>query len=503
MKKTKTLYLVCILFVLGSCHSTSWQKTNTYELELSAPESIQRVFELEKDNTLYLKAMSPAYNYKYDVGEKDAFYGKDSLGFRFNTVSIQLHEKMPRSKVMVDLKFIDGKGNMVSINDIDLLRFIPNYDAEGDMIYPEILLEEFNRFGYTFRKEHKEFAITLAGQSNILEKEAAERAYRCQVVNNCLAATKFEFSLISEDYSDFDKRVKYDQNLNQNKILSHSWFYLDKRLYTELVKLKNPRIKEEWINIPYDSLSNLSETVEVNFKSLRNPIKYRLKTEVEEFGYKSGREIEPLDNEQFYKKAFQLVLSDTTKNYTSILEEDIQTTQFKNEGFYSEVTPKVFNLEWMKYLDSIHLDVVNVKGTESYVQITITGAYSPYEVTIGNVDLALVDEQKLMGYLFGFNTYPKNRRYNPVQSTIAYDADLLPEELKPYVLLTDKKTGKWVNNQYKGIEKIYLTYESLEGDYLMLYVLSYERIIPVWMAKIKLPATSREQVRIRKGLYNY
>jgi hypothetical protein len=105
--------------------------------------------------------------------------------------------------------------------------------------------------------------------------------------------------------------------------------------------------------------------------------------------------------------------------------------------------------------------------------------------------------------LFGVNTFPKSRRYNPVQSTIQYDAALLPDDIKPFVLLTDKKTGKWVNNQYKGIEKIYLTYETLEMDVLSVYVLCYERITPVWMGTIKLPKEIRETVRIRKKLYNY
>ncbi len=105
--------------------------------------------------------------------------------------------------------------------------------------------------------------------------------------------------------------------------------------------------------------------------------------------------------------------------------------------------------------------------------------------------------------LFGFNTYPKSRRFNPKQNTTAFDAELLPEDLKPYVLLTDAKTGKWVNNQYKGVEKVYLSYETLEKEILTIHLLSYERIVPVWMSRVKLPVTTREMVRIRNGLYNY
>ncbi len=72
-----------------------------------------------------------------------------------------------------------------------------------------------------------------------------------------------------------------------------------------------------------------------------------------------------------------------------------------------------------------------------------------------------------------------------------------------FVAMTDKKTGKWVNNQYKGVEKIYLTYDNLENDILDIYVLSYERITPIWMAQVKLPRSIRETIRIKRQLYSY
>lgn len=500
----RSVFIGLSAILLSACYTQKWNKVTKFRDEIQpAPPKIEKLFADKNHRTIYLKGQSPAYDYKYDVGEKDSYYGKDEKSFRFTTVAVRLHKYMPLGKVVADLTFIDQKKNKVSIKAVDLLRFVPTYDSPGDMIYPEILEEEFNRFGYTFRKEHKEFNVELAENANSREIDAQKRAYRCQVVNNCLAATKWEFSLITEDYSDFKERLKNKENLNQNKILSHTWFYMDDELYYQLLAYKNERFTREMSTIKYDALSSKSENVFIDFKSLRHPIKYRAKTTVEEFGYQTARKIEPLDNEQFYKKNFNLVLSDTTKNYQTILEDEIQTTQFKDEGFYNETTPKKFSLSWMKYLDSVYVDVVNVNGTEAYVQITLTGQYSPYNITLGNVDLALVDEQKLLGFLYGFNTYPKSRRYNPKQSTIAYDPDLLPREREPYLLLTDKKTGKWVNNQYKGIEKIFLTYESLERENLMIYVLSYERIIPVWMSKVKLPNDLREKVRIRKGMYNY
>ncbi len=150
----------------------------------------------------------------------------------------------------------------------------------------------------------------------------------------------------------------------------------------------------------------------------------------------------------------------------------------------------------------MHVDMINAPNTDCYAEIKLTGQHAPYEIVIGNIDLALFNEQKLTGYLFGYNTYPKSRRYNPSQNTIYFDADSYPALLKPYVLLIDKKTGKWVNNQKKGIEKIYLSYDKLERDVLQIYLLSYERVTPVWMAKVRLSNATREVIRVRRNLYN-
>ena len=498
--KYKLLLFILPVFFAG-CHSVQWNSINTNGEKTGAPEEIQSIFSKYPDGTMILDANAPGFDYRYDIGEKDSVYGDTSF-FQFRKISIDLHKEMPKGKVITDINFIDNKGNKVLIEAVDLLRLIPKFDAIGDAIYPEIIEEEFNRFGYTFRKEHNEFKIVLADPNSEELQRIENRAYRTQIVNNCLSPTKWEFVLTSEDYSDFDSRLRAPGNLNQNRILSHSWFYMDLELYSALIQLKNPTLNVDF-NMDYAKLSNIAEDVVIDFSKLREPIKYRVNTKVLEFGYKTGRVIEPLDNEQFYKKEFKLLLEGSAQTYTSILEKPVETAQFKDAGFYNDTTPKKFDLNWMQHLDSVYVDVLDVKGSDSYVEITLSGQWTPYEITIGNIDLSLLSEQSLFGLLFGINTYPKNRRYNPVQTTLSYDADLLPNDIKPYVWLTDKKTGKWVNNQYKGIEKIYLTYESIERDVLNIYVLSYERILPVWMTRIELPKNIREKVRIRKGLYNY
>ena len=382
------------------------------------------------------------------------------------------------------------------------LRFIPKLEGPDELIYPEILTKEFNRFGYSFRKEHNEFDLNINPNYSKNKTKELTSIYRCKITNNCLSAGKWELEVTSEDYSDFKSRLRDVKNLNQNKVIAHSWFLLNQELYNGLFHLKNPNKKFN-INIPYDSLSNLAEHAEVDYEKIRNPIKSNLNISSVEIGHKTSKPIEPLDAEQFYKKQFGLILDGEINDYASILEKPVKVSQFKDEGFYNSNTPKEFDFSWMKYMDSVSIETIDIEGSDAYVQINLTGKWSPYKLTLGNVDMAQVDEQKLMGFLFGINTYPKGRRYNPKQNTLVYDPDFLPNNIKPYLLLTDNKTQKWVNNQYKGIEKVYLTYESLERDVLNIYVLSYERILPVWMAKITLPRNFRETVRIRKSLYNY
>ncbi|MEM7040012.1 MAG: hypothetical protein AAF570_23770, partial [Bacteroidota bacterium] len=76
----------------------------------------------------------------------------------------------------------------------------------------------------------------------------------------------------------------------------------------------------------------------------------------------------------------------------------------------------------------------------------------------------------------------------------------IDNDRKPYVLLTDMVDGTWVNNMDKGVEKVYLNYDRKNPGILEIYLLSYERIIPVWMARVSLPAGLRNKARLRKLL---
>lgn len=486
------------LLIFSACNTTSWNQQQAKAGLSSAPIEVQRIFFQAPGKVIRMTAQAPGYDYVLDIGEKDRSYGNPDGKLRFEEIEMRLLGQMPRGTVLVDFTFKDNAGTQVSIPNVDLLRFTPKMDAKGDLRYPEIILEELNRFGLSFRREHQEFSILSEEGS-----AATEQVYRAWIVNNCLLPGQWEFSLVSEEYGDFELRRKGNTNLNQNRLVAHSWFQMPKPLYQALLDMKNPG--KSWdVNQDFDSISNLAEQVVVDFEQLRNPIRERVPLEILELGHQSQRAIEPLDLEQYFKEEAGLYMNPPGDlNYASILEQEVKTAKFMDAGFYRTKTPRKFDFSWMKHIDSVAISMVDVNESDCYAEIKLTGKWSWYEITLGNIDLSIVSEQKLLGTLFGINTYPKSRRYNPSQNTIQFDAALRPDELKPYLLLTEKESGKWVNNQYKGIEKVYLTYSDRERDVMEVYVLSYERITPIWMAKVKLPKHIREAVRVRKNIYNY
>lgn len=484
-----------LFLIITGCHMPGWNKL-AQGRQAAPPQEIQSIFQSYPGGVYQVEALTPGYDYIYDVGEKAQAYGREDMRYRFDQVQMRLHPSMPEGTVLVDFTFRDGVGNVVEVPAVDLIRLTPKMDFSVPMAYPEVILEELNRFGLSFRKEHGEFRVHSSDP-------LLQNAYRLSITNNCLDPGKWEFALVTEDYSDFKQRTKSFKNINQNRLLSHSWFQVDLTLYQALLDLKNPGTAYP-VAVNFDSISNLAEQVVIDWDQLRRPLRRSLPVELLEVGHQSRRRIEPVDVEEHFKWQFGLWLNrQEGMDYASILETEVSTAKFMEQGFYRDDTPRKFDFSWMKHMDSVQVSVVDVPGSDCYVELKLTGPWSWFEVTIGNVDLALLNEQKRHGMLFGMNTYPKSRRYNPSQATLAYDQDFLPRDIRPYVLLTEKQSGKWVNNQYKGIEKIYLSYESLEKDVLEIYVLSYERILPVWMARVKLPKDVRESVRIRNAIYNY
>ncbi|MBT6514687.1 MAG: hypothetical protein HOK65_07940 [Crocinitomicaceae bacterium] len=465
-------------------------------------DNLERLFAEYPENKIVIDAFSPGLNYQYDIGEKDEFYHKSESFLVFDKIIIEPAQKMFGNKLGLKFSFLDRAGNKIVADNTDIFKLTPGFDCSGDMLLPEVLSEEYNRFGIQFRRWRNEFSIEEVAGMPKEYADAFNRIYRVQLVNNCLEPTKWEVVIDTEDYSDYKKRRKSDNHLNQRRIIAHSWFNVPLEFYKDLLSLKNPNFDLDLVDLSYEELSQRAERVKIDFSSLRGPVLNVLKTEMVEVGHKSERKIVPLDSEEYYKKQFGLILSGKEHNYKSILDTDLSLTRFKDRGFY-RIDNEPFYIKWLRYVDDVKIKTVKTSDSELYSEICIGGEFSPYEIVLGNVDLALMNEQILCGFLFGVNTYITNINNKSTLHAMGYDPSQYPDDKKPYLYLLDKKTGKWVNNQFKGVEKVYVSYDDIERDVVTIHVLSYERIIPVWMARVKLPSDFVEQIRVRRRLFNY
>jgi len=462
-----------------------------------APKNILNIFNANPNQTLSIKTFDPGEKYQFETSEKDTLYAKDKKDIRFNTVEISLHPLMKPGTVMANIHFIDKIENRVEVNSVNLLKLIPTLDAKNAMQLPEYLLAEYNRFGVIFRREHNEF--TVKAKTNTLAQKD-KNIYRLGLWNNCLSQTRWEMTLHTEDYSDFEQRSQSPLNLNQKRTLAHVWFYVDNALYTALLKLKNPHLSFS-PDISYEALIEQGKKVPIDLSTLRT-LKHPVLRKIEEIGHKTKRPLVALDMEQYYKWQYNLLINKNDfTTYDDILNVPIKLAKFESRGIYQTKKPKVFDFGWMRQLNDIHIHTVDVPGSDTYVQITLTGKHAPFNIVMGNIDLSAIDEQKLAGYLFGINTYPKSRRHNPPPDTIRYDADSIPQHLKPYQFLINKNNQLWGDNHEMGLEKIYLSWESIDKNILEIYVLSYERITPVWMARVRLDDVLVDRIRRKRALY--
>ncbi len=484
----------------AGCYSPRWAQSPG-ETPGRAPTDIAELF-AKAGGTLTLEMTDPGRDYGYDPGEKDEQFAGDAEELRFRRLEMKLRDRMPQGKVLTDLAFVDGRGNRVLVEAVDLMRLVPRLDTEGDLQYAELLMEEYTRYGVSFRREHGEFDVQLAPGSSPQAAAAAERAYRLELVNNCLDPGKWEVGITTEDYSDFGERLRSPLNLNQNRLLAHSWFYLDGALYDALLRRKNPRLAiDPALARDFRKLSGHAEQVRVDLDGVRK-LAGREPVKILEVAHASGREFAPIDPEQHYKWDIGLFLEKASfRTYSDMLAKPVRLGQFHDRGYYDPSQPKVFDYSWVRGLDDVVVERLDVGGAGTFVQLTVRGDGSPYAFVLGNLDLTALDEQRLYSAAFGFNPYPRSRRHDPPQSTIQYDPDQMPGDRRPYSLMVDPATGRWVNNWDKGFDRIYVGWDSLDRDVLEIYLISYERIAPVWMARVELGDELVDRTRVRRSIY--
>jgi hypothetical protein len=503
--RMRTMGLVLFLAILsGGCYTYRWTAPEGEHSLRPAPAEIVNLF-APHQGVISIDMVDPRLTYSFDPGEIDEHRLSDEPGLHFERVEIALRDRMAPGQVVVDFTFIDELGNRIRVPEVDIMRLLPRIDTKGSAQYAEYLLEEYERTGVTFRLEHGEFTVapTVEDKTPAL-REALGRAYRVGIFNNCLDPGKWEFILTSQDYSDFDQRLDSDTYLDQNRILGHSWFYMDADLYQSMLAMKNPGFEfDPRIALDYMALAEKAKTSKIDFDEFRTLGKSH-RTKIVELGYKSGRPlVEPIA-EQYYKFGLNLFMNrNEYATYADLIKTPVYLAQFMDRGYYNPEQPKVYNYWFTDRLNEIRIHSINQPDSDCYVEIEIDGVEVPYKLTFGNLDLALLNEQSYASLRFGVNPYPISRRHSPVLNTIEYDSDTIPDRLKPYMFFTNKETGLFENNIDLGVEMVYIGWDDFDNNILEIYLVSYERITPVWVAKVKLPNEMVDRIRVRRNLYTY
>ena len=113
-------YLCILCILLTQCYSTNWNTLTTNKGDEFLTTEIVELFNAHPNATISLNALSPAYQYKYDIGEKDSLYGKDEHALRFKKVDIRLSNHQVADKVLAHFTFSDGDQNSIVVKDVDL-----------------------------------------------------------------------------------------------------------------------------------------------------------------------------------------------------------------------------------------------------------------------------------------------------------------------------------------------------------------------------------------------
>jgi hypothetical protein len=266
------------------------------------------------------------------------------------------------------------------------------------------------------------------------------------------------------------------------------------------MQVKNPSFDFDPY-IKYAELAKIAEGEKIAFPSL-SKVKRTVETKVLEFGYRSRRELFELDEEEMYKDWFGLVLNrEKFHTYADILDIPVRMAQFTEKGFYRPEVPLVIDYGWMKQLDHVEMKMLEAAGPERFVEIRIWGERCPYEIVLGNFDLGRLNPNKAASLQFGINPFPKMRLQRKTPYGTGYNLGPDGKSVQPYLLLMDRKSGKWVNNQKLGLEQIFIGWQSINKEALVIHLVSYERMLPIWITYLGINASEKEKGRITNAVF--
>ncbi len=492
------IWLFC-LALLGCSGPGTGVKSQKAQSE-NGIEEFTRLFKSLPGNRIDLTVDTPVLSYAKDPAEKDLVYQDSTAGLKFTKLSIFLSPVQETTKALVELEFKTDAGNTFILHSVDLLDLVPVITQNSGLKYAEFLLKEFERFGILYYKKEGAFDWHLAKNSGEDVAEAVNRTYQAGVFNNCLDAGKWELVINSKYYAKFDSAQASPQQSQRYRILGHSWFSLSPELYRLLVKIKNPTLGFDPY-IKYSELSKLAAAEAVPFSSLTK-VKRPIKIPILELSHRAKRELFELDEEEMYKDWFGLVLNrDQFHTYADVLEIPVRLAKFTDKGFYRPEDAVAFDYGWMKQLDQVAMNVVEASGPERFVEIRISGAGCRYMIVLGNFDLGRLNPNKPTSIQFGINPFPKMRLQRKTPFSTGYNLGPDGKEIRPYLLLVDRSTGKWINNQDFGLEQAQISWQSIDKESLIIHMVTYERMLPIWSIHVGIDKEEKEMGKIRNAMY--
>jgi hypothetical protein len=500
----------CLMVFMGGCLGFGALLLNSCAERKAIPQKtvfavsefpeIDKYFSSLVGRSLEIHVETPGTSYAKDPAEYDVIQDSGAIGFNFRKLSIRLSKSPKVGKILTDFSFFNRDGDHFTIQGVDLLDLVPAIQKKDGLQIVEFLLKEFERFGITYYRKDGELAWEFGSHSSQSERSALERVYQASLFNNCLEAGKWEMVLASRYYSDFDTTHAKGKKANRFRMVSHSWFSMEPTLYEKLLKIKNPDFRFDPFS-PYDSLSKWGESEQLDIQQFGR-IKRTVKTSIKELGYKSKRELYEMNEEEMYKHWFGLVLNrDQFHNYADVLQTPIKLAKFTDRGFYNPEDTLTVDFSWMNALDRVEMGVQAVQGPDRFVRLRIWGEKCPYEIIIGNYDLGRLNPHKNSALQFGFNPFPKQRLNRESNFSTDYNLGREGKGINPFLILIDKSTGRWVNNQKLGLEQVFIGWQSTEKKVLVFHFVSYERMIPVWMAKLEIEESEWSGSRVTNSLY--
>jgi hypothetical protein len=486
--------LAYLAVALGACvqsgpkpPATDLAAPVTISVPMTAADSISQAFATHFPRPVELSFKS--FDYDRDPNLKDVRFGKD---WQIERATLTFHHALNAQNVFFSLTVHGRDGKRIEVDTFNIMNLVPKLDMAGrpGLVEAEMLLEEFERFGVAWKSHLGEFRI-LGDDSGAINRVVFQ--------NNCLDPGKWELQLMSKYYRNAAENMTRKSSPERYRKIAHGWTLLPMDFYQTLIRIKNPKLDKP-VQGGYVDLSRSGGKTVLPPEFLPNPA-MEIRTGMVELGLESERDLEMLNEEQFQKRFIRLVDNrEDYHTYADIVREPVRFAAFEHEGLYTSEKKK-FDFRWMKAMNRLRLFRTSEQEPVRWVDLEIGGEASPYRVVLKNLDLGNVVEGGIYHISFGFDppptlTHQYNSR-NPNGYKLGGEGKVEPVSL----LCSNQKTGAWQNNQDLGLEKLMMQWESPEKEILWVFLVSFERMIPVWMGRVRVEDASlrRPMLAVEEG----